>query len=159
MRSHELDHADLVGALDVGARRELSARRTHRRDSAQYVAPAESLFRNVIGAGGELAVARVRAMDWPGFTERDVPDKRPDLAGLEVKTAARPYRDLAIRSAIWERGRYAPAYALVWGSLTARFDVVGCMSGDQVRREVADLDPDPNGVKYVPWWLLAGRHG
>lgn len=90
----ELTPAELVIVTAVGALRHGEAMHAGRRDRHGATSSEDGLARHILGAAGELAVAKVLGRYWGG----DVCTfKGPDVGGLQVRTRSSDDYDLIVR--------------------------------------------------------------
>ena len=123
-----LTPAEGMMAAAVGALRHAESLQAQRRDAHGLQADMDGQALHILGAAGELAVARVLGRYWAG----DVCSfKRPDIgASVQVRTRSRPDYDLIVR----DDDDPGAIYILVTGTPT-RLTVHGWIKGADARRD------------------------
>jgi hypothetical protein len=122
-----LTPAESMMAAAVGALRHAESLHANRRDAHGLRTDADGQSLHILGAAGELAVARVLGRYWGG----DVCNfKRADVgASVQVRTRSRPDYDLIVR----DDDDPADVFVLVTGTPT-RLSVHGWIRGGDARR-------------------------
>lgn len=101
-----LTRGEMLYAARVGVERQVEAIVHGRRPRYPYADAAEPFGRHVVGALGELAVAKARGRYWSPV--HDEPHGKPDLDRVEVRSSC--HADACLR--VYEADT-APFYALV----------------------------------------------
>lgn len=122
----QLSPAEIVIATTVGAMRHSEALHSGRRERHGSTSDQDGLSKHVLGACGELAVAKVLGLYWGG----DVCTfKAPDVGGVQVRTRSRDDYDLIVRPGDADD----EVFVLVTGSPT-RLWVRGWIYGRDAKR-------------------------
>lgn len=123
-----LTPAEAMMAAAVGALRHAESLHSQRRDAHGLHTDKDGQALHILGAAGEIAVARVLGRYWGG----DVCSfKRADIgASVQVRTRSRPEYDLIIR----DNDDPAAVFVLVTGTPT-RLTVHGWIRGAEAQRE------------------------
>lgn len=130
MSAHEvtLTPAECLMASAVGALRYSESLQYNRKDNHGLSQEIDGLGLHVLGAAGELAVARLLGRYWGG----DVSSfKRADLGNsLQIRTRSKPHYDLIVRNDDSPENYYV----LVTGT-TTRLQVHGWIRGADARKD------------------------
>jgi len=129
----ELSWAEVADAYSVGIRRwcVVRVRKLQQRKGPLEASQIRELDNHILGALGELAVARMLGVWWPG-TNAEWEGGAPDLcARIEVRTCRKP------DGALYVRTDDNPAYlfVLVDGSALPVMRVVGAIEGQAAQRD------------------------
>lgn len=109
------------------------------------------LDKDIVGAGGEIAVARLLGIPYDIRAARTAFNDRPDVGTLNVRTTRRPGGDLIVRPKTNDTSRDGP-FALVECTDESRreFRIVGWMHSDEIRQPRYWR---PERGEPVAWWV------